>query len=106
MYDKIYQSTTPVLIFNILNDDLNLEEINVCHLTIESESGSERKIFENPTIDVENKKITQELTQEDTLLFHVGYIKLQLKIKLQNGMVIPSKIIKTTMNEILEEEYL
>ena len=106
MYDKMYQSTTPTLIFNIINEELDLNEISICHLTIESENGRERKIFENTQIDVENKKITVNLTQEDTMLFHVGNIKLQLKAKLGNGQVIVSKIIKTTMNEVLEEEYL
>lgn len=102
----MYRSTTPTLIFNILNQDFDMDTIDVCHITIESESGRNELTLTTPEIDKENKRITVTLTQEQTLMFSVGYIKVQIKAKLKNGVVIPSKVIKARMEEILEETFL
>lgn len=102
----MYRSTTPTVILHIKNEDFDMNQIEVCHVAIESENGRIRKIYENPDIDVENKTLTFTMTQEDTLNFYVGIIKLQVKVKIVGGAVITSKIIVTKMNEILEEEAL
>ena len=102
----MYRSTTPTIILHVKNEDFDLSLITICHVTIESENGSVRKVFENPTINVEEKTIMFTLTQAETAMFNVGNIKIQIKAKLESGAVIPSKIVKTTMNEILEEEFL
>ena len=65
-----------------------------------------KKIYENPSIDTENKTISIELSQEDTLNYEIGNINLQVKIKLDSGRVIASRIITTSMNKILEEQIL
>ena len=56
--------------------------------------------------DVENKTISIELSQQDTLNYETGNILLQTKIKLDSGRVIASRIITTSMNRILEEGIL
>lgn len=102
----MYRSTTPTIILKIKNEDFDLSLIDICHITIESEFSSDKLIIENPQIDIEEKTIAFTLTQQQTLDFSVGCIKIQIKAKLQNGIVIPSKIIKTKMYEILEEDIL
>jgi hypothetical protein len=99
----MYRSTTPTLILKIKNENFDFETIKECHVTIESESKQTELLITNPTIDSENRRIMITLTQEQTLKFNVGIIKVQLKIKLKSGAVIPSVIVKTTMKEILEE---
>lgn len=102
----MYRSTTPTVILHIKNEDFDMNQIEICHVAIESENGRIRKVYENPEINVEEKTLTFTMTQEDTLNFMVGNIKVQTKMKLIGGAVVASKIITTKMNEILEEEVL
>lgn len=102
----MYRYTTPTIILKIKNEDFDMEQIDVCHVTVESERGGRQYICEHPEIDTEEKTIMFEMSQEDTKYFDVGMVKIQIRIKLYNGRVIPSKIVKTTMNEILEEQIL
>ena len=80
--------------------------IDICHITVESADYVHRIIYEHPEIDIEHKQIKQFMTQAETASFAVGGIKLQLKVKMDNGSVICSKIILTDMNEILEDAEL
>lgn len=102
----MYRSTTPTIILNVRNDDFDMNTIDICHVTIKSDDGLRKVLYENPDIDVENKQIRITMTQGDTKLFNVGKIKIQIKAKLDNGTVIPSQIVYTTMKEILEAEEL
>ena len=104
--DNIYRGTTPTIILSVKNKDFDMSTISICHVTIQNDNGKNKKVFENPIIDVENKTISVELTQQDTLDYEYGNINLQVKIKLTSGRVIASRIIVTTMNRILEETVL
>ena len=99
----IYRGTTPTIILRITNKDFDMSSIDVCHITIQNDNGKNKKIFEHPTIDVEAKTISQELTQQQTLDYDYGNINVQVKIKLNNGRVITHPIITATMQRILEE---
>ena len=101
--NNIYRGTTPTIILKIDNDDFDMTDIVVCHVTIQNDNGRNKKVFDNPTIDVENKTISIELTQQDTLAYETGNINLQIKVKLQGGRVVASPILVTPMNKILEE---
>lgn len=102
----MYRSTTPELVFNITNETFDMSAIDICHITLESDSGLHREIFKNPYIDVENRRVSIVLSQEDTRKFNPGKVKIQLKIKMDNGSVICSKIMVRDMNEILEDEVI
>ena len=104
--NNIYRGTTPTIILKITNKDFDMSTISICHITIQNETGRNKKIYENPSIDTENKTISIELSQEDTLNYEIGNINLQVKIKLDSGRVIASRIITTSMNKILEEQIL
>lgn len=99
----MYRGTTPYIQLKIKNDDFDMSLIEVCHVSIESEGGGSFLTITNPVIDVENKSINFRLTQDQTLLFDVGKIKIQAKVKLNSGSVVSSIIVRTTMKEILEE---
>ena len=102
----LYRSTTPTIIMKINDEEFDMTEIEVCHLTIENDSGRNRKIFPNPEISLEDRTIIQTLTQDEMNSFETGTLYLQLKIRLINGTVIASKIVSTTLQKILEEEPL
>ncbi len=102
----MFRSTTPTVRLNVKNQDFDMSQIRVCHVTMESENKLNKLVIEDPIIDVEHRRIQFRLTQEQTLGFNVGNIKIQVKIKLTNGSVISSQIVRTSMNEILEEEML
>lgn len=104
--DNLYRGTTPTIILRITNEDFDMNDIDVCHVTIETDCGKNQKIFEDPTIDIEAKTISVTLTQQETLSYKYGKICIQAKMKLKSGTVIASKIITTTMNRSLEEQIL
>ena len=103
---NLYRGTTPTIILHVTNEDFNMENISECHVTIQNDNGTNKKVFENPTIDVEEKTISVPLSQEDTFSFKYGNINIQARVKLISGSVIASPIITTNMNRILEETIL
>ena len=100
------RTTTPTIILKVKNQNFDMSLIDICHVTIKSENGTKIKTYNNPTVDIENKRIMFTMSQEDTKNFYVGNIKIQIKAKLFGGTVISSKIVKTKLGEILEEEVI
>ena len=102
----MYRSTTPAIILNITNEEFNMEDIDICHITVKSQTGLHKVLYENPEIDIENRRVIVKMTQGETRLFNTGKVKIQMKLKLKDGNVISSKMIYTDIKEILEEEEL
>ena len=51
--------------------------------------------------------MTTELSQEDTLLFdEKGDVKMQIKVKLTNGKVIPSNDMYASVKDVLNKEVM
>lgn len=103
---NLYRGTTPTLSFKIENEDFDMTKIEICHITIQNKGGENKTVFDSPTIDTENKIISVELDQEDTLKYKEGKIELQIRIKLDTGRVVATPILVTEMNKILEETIL
>lgn len=101
----MFRGTTPTLTFNVFTS-LDLNDIDTCLVTIQSKSGMKERTFEDVDINVEDKKISITLTQEDTLYFDKGDIEIQIKLKMKNGYVYASSIIESKMEKILNEEVL
>ena len=101
----IFRGTTPVVILKINNEDFDMTTIDICHITIQNDSGRNQKIF-NASVDTENKTVSAELTQEDTLAYEEGYIYIQAKFKLVNDRVITHEPIRAKLHDILEEDIL
>lgn len=58
-------------------------------------------------IVIENNSITANLTQEDTLSFdEMGDVKMQIKVKLTNGKVIPSNDMYASVKDVLNKEVM
>lgn len=108
MSNNLYRSTTPTIILHIKDQDFDMTTIDICHVTIENDSGRNKKTFEigSENIDASERTISLELTQQETAKFEAGFVKLQLKLKTTDGKVIASKIVITKIDEILEEDIL
>lgn len=105
-YENLYRSTTPKIILHIKDEEFDMSSIDICHITIENDSGRNKRIFQNAAVNIEDRTITLEMTQEDTAAFEPGYINIQLKIKTHDGKVLASRIVNARINDILEEEIL
>ncbi|MEE0968197.1 MAG: hypothetical protein U0M06_02335 [Clostridia bacterium] len=58
-------------------------------------------------INIQDHTMTTELSQEDTLLFDErGDVKMQIKVKLTNGKVIPSNDMYASVKDVLNKEVM
>lgn len=99
----MYRGTTPTVILNIKNEDFDMSLISECHITLKSEGGFTKEIFDNITVDTDHRRLFFTMSEEDTLKFCVGKINIQVRIKLNNNAIISSNIVATNMNELLED---
>lgn len=101
-----YRGTTPTIQFHITKPtNFDCAIISEPYITLRNKVSGKQKTF-TASIDVENKILSISLTQEDTLFFNEGELKVQGKFLLRNGKVIPSKVIEGTLEEILDETIL
>lgn len=58
-------------------------------------------------INIQDRQMTTELSQDDTLAFdEKGDIKIQIKVKLKNGKVIPSNNMYASVKDVLNKEVM
>ena len=92
------RGSTPLNIFNV-NVDLRDATIYITYKqagkTIIEKTGSD--------IEVEENQITTRLTQEETLRFKTGPVKIQIRYVKQDGTADASNIIETRAEEILKD---
>lgn len=100
------RGTTPAVVIKINDSDFDMDQIDICRVTIENESGRNKKVFSDCSFDNINKTITFVMSQEDTLAYETGYLLLQVRIKTTNGSVVASPILRLTLGQILDEEIL
>lgn len=79
----IYRGTTPTIVLRLTNTDvISFDDLFDCKLTIENDSGRNKKIFTNCVKDPVEKTISTKLTYDDTIGFEKGWLLLQLAAKL------------------------
>ncbi|MBR5367002.1 MAG: hypothetical protein IK132_12225 [Clostridia bacterium] len=61
---------------------------------------------EKPDLVVTPSTITVQLTQEETLRFADGQIKMQIRAKMPNGKAVKSKVKTTSADELLKNEVI
>lgn len=96
------RGTNPLIILH-LNTELDLNYIDACRVVVASESGTVKMTYTDVTIDTEEHTISFQMPQEDTFKFYAGKVKIQLRLKFQNGTIRASKILTTTLNDCLED---
>ena len=100
----IYKGSTPTIICDFDDEDLNFSDIVKARIIMENDNKRNHKVFNDPTIDRENRTISVELSQQDTLSFDYGNLNLQAKIKLQNERVVISDIPVLLVERTLDDE--
>lgn len=61
---------------------------------------------EKPDLVVTPSTITVQLTQEETLRFADGQIKMQIRARMPNGKAVKSKVKTTSADELLKNEVI
>lgn len=98
----MYRGTTPTICWNI-SDNLEFEDIDQVWMTFKDENGEKlTKSAEQLTFDEENKTITYDFTQEETLKFAVGNIETQLRILTTDGQAFATSIQTFHIDKILK----
>jgi hypothetical protein len=102
------RGTTPSLIIKFA-EDVAFENVKLFYVTMkQTEYIKLTKKFEegDPEIDMINKSLDINLTQEDTLKFADGVAELQVRGKYQDDTVFATKIYPITINRALYDEVI
>lgn len=93
-----HRGTTPLNTFNV-NLDLRQARIYISYYqrgrVIVEKTGTDLVVLET--------QITTELTQEETLRFKTGPVRIQIRYVMPDGSADASNIIETTSEEILKD---
>lgn len=95
----MHRGTTPI---NIFRTDVDLTNASVLFITY-MQNGKvvlEKDIRE---VKINKEVITVYLSQKETLLFNEGIITIQIRVKFPDGSSIASKLIRTSVYEILKD---
>lgn len=95
----IRRGTTPTVKAKINNIDI--VQIENCYITLEQ---NHYEITKEATYVGDHYEIT--LTQEETLAFKTGKVRMQVKIKTIDETVLATNIVEKPISEILNEEIL
>jgi len=98
----MYQGTTPKLIFKLLDNLLDLSSAVEIWVTLKLTPYTKTFDISRCAIDNENKTITIELSQEETLEMPASKVESQIRILLGNGKALATNIVKVDVNRILK----
>lgn len=99
----MYRGTTPTIQWNINNDNLDFSEIEQIWMTFKDSSGNKiTKDIKEISIDPDEKTITYEFSQEETLKIHTGIVETQLRVLLINGAALATEIKEFEMDRVLK----
>lgn len=102
---RIYRGTTPTFKWKITDKNFDLEEIKEIWMTFKT-AKSESSIFTKKKndleIDLDEKTISYQLTQEETLSFKFPMIEVQLRILMNDGLSYANDIQTIDVGRILK----
>ena len=98
----MYRGTTPTLIYNV-NSNLDLNGMTQIWITLKTLMYEKTFSIDDIVINNEEKTLTIELTQEDTLYFNGKEVSTQIRFLDSIGKAYASNIEKIELNNILKE---
>ena len=100
----MFRASTPTHYFT-LPDEIVTSDIDELIITY---AQGEETVLEKRKDDVtiEGKEISFRLTQEEANKFAPGFADLQIRLKMQNGTVIASKIYRIKTEDVLNDEVM
>ena len=100
----MYRASTPTHYFT-LPDEIVTSDID--ELIITYAQGAETVLEKRKDdVTIEGKEISFRLTQEEANKFAPGSADLQIRLKMQNGTVIASKIYMIKTEDVLNDEVM
>ena len=96
------RGTTPTIILN-LSTSVDLEQVKEMWVTLKS--ALKEKTYEKSelTIEPSSHTVSVTLSQEDTLEFSAGEIRIQVRFLLENGRAYATNIKALKLEEILKD---
>ena len=95
------RGTTPDIIMTL--EGIDFIDLSDIYITFKQDKNFITKTMQDVTYDEESRQINIHLTQEDTLLFHNGYVFIQLRAKTGSGNAVATDIVRLNVDEILKE---
>lgn len=99
----MYRGTTPLVVFTVNSPTLDLAEMKQIWVTFKSVLYEKTYELDNLAINVEEKTVTVQMAQEDTLAFRSGTIKTQIRFLDNNDIAYASNIKEVQLNDVLKE---
>ena len=100
---KITRGTTPTININV-KSEIDLAAISVIWVYITQDNRVViDKELKDCTLDVENRVISLELTQEDTLALKVGEGLFQIRLLMIDGLALATKASRITVQEVYKD---
>lgn len=97
----MWRGTTPVHRFT-LPEGMSGNDFEVLYITYSQNSHTVLE-KEKAQLLFDGNEVIVHLSQEDTLCFDPGPVKIQLRAKLPDGQAVASNIISTTAKEVLKD---
>lgn len=98
----MYRGTTPKIKIDVVTK-LKLQDMKQIWVTISNKMHEHTVELEDLLVISEDKVIYAELSQEDTLQFAAGEIRIQVRMLDNNDRAFASNIVVKQMNEILKD---
>lgn len=98
----MYRGTTPILIFNV-KSELNLLTIEELWITFKASSKEKTFTLDDVSINNEEKQVTLQMSQDDTLYFGSGKLSVQFRFRTSDGNAYASNIKSITLDAILKD---
>lgn len=96
----MYRGTTPTICFSLLSS-IDMDEIAQIWLTFSMPRTKLTFTGERVIISAPNRKLYVKLTQEETLSFGTGNVKVQARILMRDGMAYASDVGELEVRGIL-----
>ena len=103
---KIMRISTPTVTYYVDDDNFDISRVKKATMYIKSVNESASLSIENPTIDLETKSFSVHLSQEQTKMFSLGSIEVQVHIKLDDDNAIWTELIRTTIGKVIGEDII
>lgn len=101
----MFRGTTPTVRYKI-KPGIDLNEVEALYFTFKSISHEMTKEIDEVEIDPDERYISYTFTQEETLAFNAGPVDIQLRIRLNNGSTMVTKVARRSFNAILDDRVL
>lgn len=97
------QGTTPTHVFQLSIDTGIIQQLRITY----TQCGKPVIEATEADVDMDGQEIRYRLTQEDTLKFDPkAHAELQLKVRISDGNVLASRVMKIPVDRILNTEVL